>query len=117
MYKYLSFTELYKHFNHECLQENRSYIRKNEIDKTMDPLISSDIVYFIVPNYCEFPYANYFAFNERTLGYFNNDEQLLQKYYNIKKNYIIVSNTENEIFYKVMEAAKRSAGYSVFKFQ
>ena len=69
----------------------------------MDQLISSSLVYFIIPNYCGFPNANYFSFNERTVGYFNGDQQLLQKYYSIKKKYIIVSNSENKIFLKAME--------------
>ena len=91
------------HCDYECLQEHNVCTRKHEMDKIMEQLISSNMVYFIVPNYCGFPCANYFAFNERTVGYFNRDEQLLQKYYNIKKKFIIVSNTENETFYKAME--------------
>ena len=42
------------------------------------------------------------------MGYFNKNEQLLQKYYNIKKKFIIVSNTENEVFYKAMEQQSES---------
>ena len=93
---------------YECLQDNKTCIRKKETDTIMDQLMHSDIIYFIVPNYCGFPCANYFAFNERTVGYFNKNEQLLQKYYNIKKKFIIVSNTENEVFYKAMEQQSES---------
>lgn len=69
----------------------------------MDQLICCRLIFFVVPNYCGFPSANYFAFNERTVGYFNNDEQLLHKYYNINKKYIIVSNSKSNVFIKAME--------------
>ena len=48
----------------------------------------------IIPNYCGYPCANYFAYNERSVGYFNLDKVLMDKYMNAKKRFIVVSNTE-----------------------
>jgi len=60
----------------------------------MDKICNSNLVYFIIPNYCGLPSANYFAFNERSVGYFNLDREKTNLYKNIKKRFIIVSNTE-----------------------
>lgn len=60
----------------------------------MEAICGSSIVYFIVPNFCGCPCANYFAFNERTVGYFNLDRAKMTQYMSIPKRFIIVSNTE-----------------------
>ena len=52
------------------------------------------LVYFIVPNICGYPCANYFAFNERTVGYFNMDREKMARYMNVPKRFIVISNTE-----------------------
>ena len=63
--------------------------------KIMDSVTEADLVYYIVPNYCGYPCANYFSFNERSVGYFNKDRNLMEKYMAVKKRFIIISNTEN----------------------
>ena len=68
----------------------------------MDAILDSDIVYMIVPNYCGFPCANFLAFYERSVGYFNLDRALMQRYMDIRKGFIIVSNSENEAFQKAI---------------
>ncbi len=60
----------------------------------MDAICGSSMVYFIVPNFCGYPCANYFAFNERTVGYFNLDRAKMTLYMSIPKRFIVVSNTE-----------------------
>ena len=60
----------------------------------MNSILNSDMVYMIVPNYCGYPNANYFAFNERSVGYFNLDRALTGTYMSVPKAFIIVSNTE-----------------------
>ena len=57
--------------------------------------VNSDLVYFIVPNYCGYPCANYFAFNERSVGYFNMDPLRMDRYMSVTKRFIIVSNSED----------------------
>ncbi len=47
----------------------------------MQAVMSSDVTYMIVPNYCGFPCANYLAFYERS---------------------VLLSNTETEVFNQAM---------------
>lgn len=60
----------------------------------MDRILNSSVVYFVIPNYCGFPCANYFAFNERSVGYFDLDNSKLEIYLNVPKRFIIISNSE-----------------------
>ena len=69
----------------------------------MDNICQADLAYFIVPNYCGYPCANYFAFNERTVGYFNLKRELMQKYMNVPKRFIMISNTEGSNFANAMK--------------
>ena len=66
----------------------------HEQSQIMDKICNSNLVYFIIPNYCGLPSANYFAFNERSVGYFNLDREKTNLYKRIKKRFITVSNTE-----------------------
>ena len=60
----------------------------------MDAICQCDLVYFVVPNFCGYPCASYFAFNERTVGYFQMDRGRMKHYMDIPKKFVIVSNTE-----------------------
>lgn len=64
---------------------------------------ASDMTYFILPNFCGFPCASYFAFNERSVGFFYGDEAVLNRYLDAPKRFIIVSNTESPIFTQAMQ--------------
>ena len=90
--------------DYECLRPGVACPNVSEYQKEiMGAVLQSDLVYLIVPNYCGFPCANFLAFNERSVGYFNLDKALMQQYMQVRKRFIIVSNTENEIFQKAME--------------
>ena len=79
----------------ECLKpDSVCPQRSTEYDRIMDDICRSDLVYFIVPNYCGYPCANYFSFNERSVGYFGMDRDKMDRYMNVPKRFIIVSNTE-----------------------
>ena len=93
--------------NYECLRPAERCPNYATIKEVMDRVMESDLVYYIVPNFCGFPCANYFAFNERTVGYFNLDRDLMKKFMSICKKFIVVSNSENEMFYNAM--AQQSA--------
>ena len=89
--------------DYECLQPGNRCpnLNENQIE-IMDNICNADLVYFIVPNYCGYPSANYFAFNERAVGYYNMDRALMQRYREVPKRFIIVSNTEGQNFTKAM---------------
>lgn len=89
--------------NYECLRAGVECPHRQQITDTMDRIMQADLVYYIVPNYCGFPNANYFAFNERTVGYFNLNRDVMKQYMNVKKKFIVISNTESETFYSAMQ--------------
>lgn len=68
----------------------------------LDAITHSDLTYFILPNYCDYPCANFFAFNERSQCYFQGKTELLDAYEKVPKRAIIVSNTNEKNFRKVM---------------
>lgn len=58
----------------------------------------SDVVFYVVPNYSDFPCSNFFIFNERGQCYFRGTEKRMEKYLSVKKKFIVVSNTEEDNF-------------------
>lgn len=63
-----------------------------------DAMAHSDISYFILPNYCDYPCANFFVFNERGQCYFQRHPELLEQYESVPKKFIVVSNTGRDNF-------------------
>jgi len=55
-----------------------------------------------VPNYCNYPCANFFIFNERSQCFFQHHEERLEKYLRVPKRFIVVSNTETANFREAM---------------
>ena len=85
--------------DYECLTPGKICPKLNDPQRQlMDAICEAELAYFIIPNYCGYPCANYFAFNERTVGYFNMDRTLMQKYMEVPKRFIVVSNTEGVNF-------------------
>lgn len=85
--------------DYECLKAQENCPNLTAAQRSIfDAICCSDIVYLILPNYCGFPCASYFAFNERSVGYFNMDRALMQKYLSVRKHFIVVSNTEGANF-------------------
>jgi multimeric flavodoxin WrbA len=90
--------------DYECLKPGVVCPRLNDRQKIiMDTICSSDLVYYIVPNYCGYPCANYYAFNERCVGYFGLDRMKMNQYMSVKKRFIVVSNTQTEAFRSAMQ--------------
>lgn len=70
--------------------------------RLLDAVTHSDLTYFIIPNYCDYPCANYFIFNERSQCYFQGRPELLEKYENVRKRAVVVSNTSEENFTRAL---------------
>ena len=89
--------------DYECLKTGMICpILTQQQKQIMDAICDSDLVYFLVPNYCGYPCANYFAYNERTVGYFNLNRARMDRYMNVPKRFIIVSNSEGVNFKDAM---------------
>lgn len=85
--------------DYECFKEEKPCDLDNA-NLIFESIASADLAFFVMPNYCDYPPANYFAFNERSCGYFLKDEKLLKKYLVVKKKFIVVSNTVSQNFEK-----------------
>ena len=51
----------------------------------LDAICNHDLTYFVIPNYCDYPCANYFIFNERSQCYFQHKPERLDRFINVKK--------------------------------
>lgn len=88
--------------NYECFTDNLSCPYINDMECSLiDNIISHDLTYFIVPNYCDYPCANFFAFSERQQCYFKDNPSKLDAYEKAHKKFIVISNTEQNNFQKV----------------
>ncbi len=85
--------------NYECFQKREScpYIDDAEF-RILESITQSEMVYFVLPNYCDYPCANYFIFNERSQCFFQRRPELLDVYEKLPKRSIVVSNTNKENF-------------------
>ena len=82
-----------------CFEDsaNCPYI-DDDVYKVYASICSSDMAYYIVPNYCDYPNAFFFIFNERGQCFFQGKPDKLEQYINIDKRFIVLSNTEKENF-------------------
>ena len=91
--------------NYECFKNKNEcpYIIDDAIE-LYEKITNSNLVYYIIPNYCGFPNSNYFIFNERGCSYFNGDKELMNKFFNINKKIIVVSNSNQEGFKNILKS-------------
>ena len=74
----------------------------------MDAIRRSHLVYHAVTNFCGMTSSIYYAVNERSVGYFNMDRSIMWQYMEIRKRFIIVSNTEGSVFTEAMRQQTRT---------
>lgn len=79
---------------YECFKNREAcpYFQDAEY-RLMDAITNATEAVFVVPNYCDYPNANFFAFNERSQCYFQGRLDLLERYLSVPKKFIVVSNT------------------------
>ena len=87
----------------ECFaaRENCPYFEDKEYE-IPEAIMYSEMVYFVLPNYCDYPCANYFIFNERSQCFFQGKPDILESYLNIPKRSIVISNTNQEHFIQAL---------------
>lgn len=90
--------------NYECFKCRKACPYFSDgIYEIYDCITNADIAFYIIPNYCDYPCANYFIFNERSQCYFQGREDLLNKYLKVKKKFIVTSNTGRSNFLRASE--------------
>lgn len=84
---------------YECFQSREACPHFQDMEyRLMDAINNSTAAIFVVPNYCDYPNANFFAFNERSQCYFQGRPELLDRYLAVPKKFIVVSNTSKANF-------------------
>ena len=91
------------HCASECFSArgNCPYFDDKEYE-ILEAIMSSEMVYFVLPNYCDYPCANYFIFNERSQCFFQGKPDLLEAYLKIPKRSIVISNTNKDHFIQAL---------------
>ena len=89
------------HCDYECFKKRCKV--NDGINEIFKSIVQSEETIFVLPNYCDYPNSNYFLFNERSCGFFNGNKDLLNRYLNIKKKFIVVSNSCHTIFYDTLK--------------
>ena len=87
----------------ECFaaRENCPYYEDKEYEM-LETMMHSDVVYFVLPNHCDYPNANFFIFNERSQCFFQGRPDLLEAYLKVPKRGIVISNTNKENFIRAL---------------
>ena len=89
--------------DYQCFTSSQNCPYMNDMEcQIVDAVTHSDLTYFIIPNYCDYPCANYFIFNERSQCYFQGHPELLGHYEKVQKRAVVVSNTNEEDFIKAL---------------
>lgn len=88
---------------YECFGKEKTcpYIADPEYG-LIDAICNHDLTYFVIPNYCGYPCANYFIFNERSQCYFQHHPERLDCFLKAAKKYIVVSNTNQDNFRQIL---------------
>jgi len=74
----------------------------DDVYRIYSSICSSDLAYYIVPNYCDYPNAYFFIFNERGQCFFRSSPDKLGQYLNTSKKFIVISNTGEENFRNIL---------------
>lgn len=84
---------------YECFAENGVCPHRTDGEvELLEGICRSDKTIFVVPNYCDFPCANFFIFNKRSNGFFQHHPERLEQYLNVPKKFIVVSNSKSSHF-------------------
>lgn len=85
--------------DYPCFQNREACPYFDDMEyKILDSICHSDAAYYVVPNYCDYPCANFFIFNERSQCYFQGHPELLETYLTVPKKFIVVSNSCSDNF-------------------
>ncbi len=88
---------------YECLNREKCPHGEDSENGLLEGICGSDLTVFIIPNYCDYPCANFFIFNERSNGWFQGHPQRLERYLNVPKGFIIVSGSSSANFREILQ--------------
>ena len=89
---------------YQCFDDNRMCPHIHDAEYGLLEQISlCDELYFIVPNYCDYPCANFFIFNERSQVFFQGYQDRLMAYEAIPKKFIVISGSDTDNFTRAFD--------------
>ena len=89
--------------DYECLRHGaKCPVMDSDAESIMKDICDSDITYYVIPNYCGGPCANYYAFNERSVGWFDGDRNKMDRCMSVNKRFVFISNSMTEAFQDVV---------------
>ena len=89
--------------DYECFYKDKICpYTDDDINRIFNALCAADLAYYILPNYINYPNAYFFMFCERKQGFFAQKRKLAGKYLSVEKRFIVVSNTEQDNFKKIL---------------
>lgn len=91
------------HCNCDCFLPNGECPVKDDVVGIYEKILQSEEVYFIVANYCGYPNAKFFAFNERSSSFFKRRQELLTQYLAVPKKFVVISNSNMDNFKELMQ--------------
>ncbi len=90
--------------HYECFRRGQACPHKDDdMWKVYMKVAGADMCCFIVPNYNGHPCSNFYAFEERGQGVYLNARKEYEKYLNVPKKFIVISNTDAAHFSLVFE--------------
>lgn len=91
------------HCKCDCFLPNGECPVKDDVVGIYEKIMQSEEVYFILANYCGYPNAKYFAFNERSSSFFRRNRELLAQYLAVPKKFVVISNSNMDKFNELMQ--------------
>jgi len=91
------------HCHCDCFLPEGKCPVNDDVVSIYEKIMQSEQVFFIVANYCGYPNAKYFAFNERSSAYFLRNRDLLKKYLEVPKKFVVISNSNQDKFTELMQ--------------
>lgn len=89
-----------KDCDYECFADGKICPQFDRVKALYDAILQADVAFYVLPNYCDYPCANFFIFNESGCAYFSNNQSLVDAYLAVKKKFIVVSNMSRDNFAK-----------------
>ncbi len=88
------------HCDYDCIKKNGKCLINDELNNIYESVSNSKEAIYILPNYCDYPCANFFLFNERGIGFYSCSREKRNKYLQVKKKFIVISNSCDDNFKK-----------------
>jgi len=89
--------------DYECFyKEKLCPYADDDINRIFFALCTSDLAYYVLPNYIDYPNAYFFMFCERKQGFFAQKPDLLERYLPTAKKFVVVSSTEENNFRQIL---------------